>query len=130
MNVLAEAELARLTPDEIASIAHRDETVHKIGDILRIGGERDIDFGSVKLTSHQFTELNNTDVLGMIRRGIMSFHSGKIKAIDFEFRPNGSPDIGTVKVTVTSRPELPGGKQAGIDAMYGATHSISKRVKG
>lgn len=129
MSALAEVELAKLTDPEIASIAHEDETVHKIGDMLRVGGRGDTDFASVKLTSSQFAQLNDTDVLGGIRRGLMDHYAGKIEDIKFEFKPNGSPDIGTVKVTVTSRPAVHGGKQAGIYALYSAAHSISSRFK-
>ena len=129
MNALAETELAKLSDQEIAAIAHDDETIHKIGDVLRIGGKGDTDFASVKVTNSQFAQLNDSDELGRIRRGIMDHHAGKIEDIKFEFKPNGSPDIGTVKVTVTSRSSIPGGKQAGIYALYSATHSISSRFK-
>ena len=128
MSELAKTKLATLTDSEIATIAHGDETVHAIGDVLRIGSKGKTDFASVKVTAQQFLELNDNGdngVLGRFRRGIIDHHKGKIEDIIFEFMPNGRPDIGTVKVTVTHRPDLPGSRVAGPDALYGATHSIS-----
>ena len=109
---------------------HEDETVHNIGDVLRIGSSGNTDFGSVKITRAQFDQmLKDPDGLGSIRRGIMEHHKNRLSDVTYEFYQNGTPELGTVKVTVGSRPDVPGGRLAGVDALYSATHSISSRLK-
>ncbi len=129
MSAFAEIDLAKLNDQEIASIAHQDETIHKIGDLLRIGSEGNTDFASVKLEKPQFDRLLENGELEKISRGLRDFHKDKIADIKYEFKPNGSPEIGTVRVAVTSRPSIPDGRRAGIEVLYSATHSISSLVR-
>lgn len=129
MNAFAETDLAKLNEHELATIAHEDETLHRIGDLLRIGSAGSTDFASVKLTRLQYDRLNETGEIDKIRSGLFGFHKDKIAEIKFEFRQNGSPDIGTVRVAVTSRPGVIDGRRAGIEAMYAAAHSISSVIR-
>jgi hypothetical protein len=129
MTTLTQVDLAKLNDQQLAEIAHQDETLHQIGDLLRIGGAGDTDFASVKLEKPQYDRLIETGELETIKRGLLAFHRDKIADIKFEFKENGSPEKGTVRVAVTSRPGVLDSKRAGIEAMYAASHSISSSVR-
>jgi hypothetical protein len=130
MGTLVEKDLAKLDERQLADLVREDETVHKIGDVLRIGSTGNTDFGSVKITRQQFDQmLGDADGLGSIRHGILDHHKDKLLYVTFDFHQNGAPELGTVKVTVGFRPDVPGGRLAGVDAMYSATHSISSRLR-
>ncbi|MDE1865998.1 MAG: hypothetical protein KGH94_05175 [Candidatus Micrarchaeota archaeon] len=129
MSGFAEKDMAKLNEHDLAELARDEESLYKIGDVLRKGSSGDTDFGSVKIMRGQFERMQGEGVFNSIRDGILKVNKGRISDVTFDFKPNGSPEIGTVKVTVTCRPEIPGGRLSGIAEMYSATHSISSRLR-